>query len=62
MQTIEVKKDFKFAERGIEVLEYVKGRVVSVSDECAGIAIAEKWAVASTKPVDEVVTGIDSEE
>ena len=44
MPTIKVKKSFKFAEGGIDVIEYAEGDVKDVSDECAKIAVAEKWA------------------
>lgn len=42
--TIEVIKDFKFAHRGCDVVEYSKGETVDVSEECAAIALDEKWA------------------
>lgn len=44
MPQIEVIKDFKFAHRGVEVVEYQVGEVVEVSDRCAEVALAEKWA------------------
>lgn len=47
MQTIDVLKDFKFAENGYDVHEYAAGQRADVSDECAAVALAEKWA----KPV-----------
>lgn len=42
--TIEVVKDFKFAHRGCDVVEYTAGETVDVSERCAEIALAEKWA------------------
>ena len=45
MKTIIVLKHFLFAENGIHVTEYLPGdQVFEVSDECAEVAIAEKWA------------------
>lgn len=41
---IEVVKDFKFAHRGCDVVEYQAGESVEVSERCAEVAIAEKWA------------------
>lgn len=50
MPKIKVLSDFKFAERGVEVIEYTAGvEVVEVSEECAKVAFAEKWA----EPADE---------
>lgn len=43
-KTIEVLKDFKFAHRGCDVREYVKGDIVTLEDEAADIALGEKWA------------------
>lgn len=45
--TIEVVKGFKFAHRGCEVVDYTKGQTVEVEQECADLAISEKWAKAS---------------
>lgn len=45
--TIEVLEGFKYAYRGCEVVEYQKGDVVEVSEECADLAKAQKWAKAS---------------
>lgn len=45
--SIEVVKDFKFAHRGCDVVEYQAGATVEVSPRCAEIALGEKWA----KPV-----------
>jgi hypothetical protein len=44
MPKITVIKDFKFAERGLFVTEYAAGETYEVSDECAEVALAEKWA------------------
>lgn len=44
MPIIEVIKDFSFAHRGVEVVSYHAGDVVEVSDRCAEVALAEKWA------------------
>lgn len=44
MPTIEIIKDFRFAHRGVEVVEYHSGDVVEVSERCAEIALDEKWA------------------
>lgn len=41
---IEVIKDFKYAHRGCDVREYVAGSTVEVSEDCAELAIKEKWA------------------
>lgn len=49
MKTIEVTQDFAFAEQGIYVTEYTEGQVVPVSDECADLAIKEKWAKISKR-------------
>ena len=42
--TIEVIADFKYAHRGCAVVEYKAGEVVETSEDCAELAIAEKWA------------------
>ena len=40
-----VLKDFKFAHRGIDVEEFVKGdEPVEMTDECAELARQEGWA------------------
>lgn len=44
MPQIEVTKDFSFAHRGVDVVDYRAGDVVEVSDRCAEVALAEKWA------------------
>lgn len=44
MPTIEIIKDFRFAHRGVEIIEYHAGDVVEVSERCAEIALDEKWA------------------
>lgn len=46
---IEVVETFKFAHRGVEVVEYTKGSVVEVEQECADIAVREKWAKLAGK-------------
>lgn len=46
---IEVVKDFKFAHRGCDVVEYKAGAAVEVSEDCAALAIAEKWAKPAGK-------------
>ncbi len=46
MKNVIITQDFKFAERGIEVIEYTASPdVIEVSDECAEVALIEKWAV-----------------
>lgn len=46
MPQIIVKKDFRFAHRGCEIVEYFAGdEPVEVSDRCAEVALAEGWAV-----------------
>ena len=50
---IEIIETFKFAYRGCEVVEYVKGDVVEVSEEVAELAKAEKWAKATKKEAPE---------
>lgn len=47
MPNITITKSFKFAERGIDVFEYLEGETVDVSDECAEVAITEGWAALS---------------
>lgn len=49
MVSIEVVKSFRFAHRGCDVVEYHAGDAVNVSEECAGIAIGEKWAKPAGK-------------
>lgn len=44
---IEVVKDFKYAYRGCDVVEYKVGDVVEVDTEVAKLAKAEKWAKAA---------------
>lgn len=46
MPKIKVTQNFRFAEHGLHVTEYLAGDVVDVSDECAEVALAEKWATA----------------
>jgi hypothetical protein len=41
---IEVIRDFKFAHRGCEVIEYTAGQTADVTERCAEIALGEKWA------------------
>ena len=48
MPAIKVTHNFKFAERGVEVLEFTAGETVEVSDECAEVAVTEKWAKLDT--------------
>ena len=55
MKIIEVKQDFKFADKGIYVSEFAKGDIAGVSDECADLAVAERWAKESTKRPDYLV-------
>ena len=43
-KTIEVTKDFKFAHRGCDVVEYKAGDVVTADGELCEIAIKNKWA------------------
>lgn len=42
--TIEVVKAFKFAHRGCDIVEYPAGAVIEVTERCAEVALAEKWA------------------
>ena len=44
MPKITVTQNFKFAEQGLYVTEYVAGETYEVSAECAEVAVAEKWA------------------
>lgn len=45
MKTIIVIKPFKFAHEGIRVQEFeVSAEPVETTDECADLAVAEKWA------------------
>lgn len=44
--TIEVIKDFKFAHRGCDVVEYQAGATAEVTPRCAEVALTEKWAKA----------------
>ena len=46
MPKIKVTQNFSFAERGLYVTEYQAGEEVEVSEECAAVAVAEKWATA----------------
>lgn len=46
MPKIKVIQNFRFAEQGLHVTEYQAGDIVDVSDDCAEVAIAEKWATA----------------
>ncbi len=46
MPKIKVTQNFRFAEQGLFVTEYQVGEEIEVSDECAAVAIAEKWATA----------------
>lgn len=43
-ETLEVVKDFKYAYRGCDVVEYKAGQTVELTDEVAELAKAEKWA------------------
>lgn len=45
MPKIKVTQNFRFAENGLHVTHYHEGEEVEVSDECAEVATAEKWAV-----------------
>ena len=53
MQKIEFTEDYRFAHRGVEVVEYTKGQVVDASDELADSAKKDKVAKSSNKPTDE---------
>lgn len=44
MKTIHVKRTFQFADKDQEVVEYEQGTEHDVSDECATVAVQEKWA------------------
>ena len=47
-KTIEIIKDFKFAHRGCDVVEYKAGDVIDdATDEMAELAIKNKWAKES---------------
>lgn len=62
MPSIIVKKDFKFAEGGFDVIEYFAGsEAVEVSDECAEIAITEKWAIDAGKKAGKPVEKIQAQ-
>jgi hypothetical protein len=54
MPTIEVLKPFRFAERGVHVIEIAAG-VQDVSDEIADIAIEAGWAQDCSAPAAPVV-------
>lgn len=51
---------FKWAEKGIHVTEYLMGEVLEVgegkdcSEECAQVALDEKWAKETSKPRERV--------
>jgi hypothetical protein len=47
MKQITVKETFRWAENGVDIVTYEAGETVEVSDECAKVAIREKWAVAA---------------
>lgn len=54
MPTIHVSKNFKFAERGHSIREFLAGESYEVSDEIAKLAASHGWAgkeVASPSPV-----------
>lgn len=60
MKQIIVIKAFRFAHRGIDVEEFVVGpEPVETTDECADLAVAEKWAkpVKVAKPVSPMSSG-----
>lgn len=44
MPKITVTQNFKFAENGIHVTEFLAGETYDVSNDCAEVALAEKWA------------------
>lgn len=44
---IEVTKDFKFAHRGCDVVEYQAGDVVEADDDLFEVATKNKWAKES---------------
>lgn len=46
MKTIHVTRTFQFADEGDDVVEYEQGSTHQVSDECATVAIEERWATA----------------
>lgn len=48
-QDIEIIKDFKFAHRGCDVVEYKAGAVVPADDELTKIATDNKWAKVAAK-------------
>jgi hypothetical protein len=54
MTTIEVLKPFRFAERGVHVIEIAAG-VQDVTDEIAEVAIEAGWARYCSAPVAPVV-------
>lgn len=43
-ETLEVVKDFKYAYRGCDVVEYKAGEIVELNEEVAELAKSEKWA------------------
>lgn len=49
MPTLKIIKSFSFAERGVEVIDYTADETVDVSDDCAEVALAEKWAEEVTE-------------
>jgi hypothetical protein len=51
MKTIKVTTPFKFAVNGTDVVQYDAG-VHDVSERCAEVAVAEKWAVVVKKKPD----------
>jgi hypothetical protein len=44
MKSIKVLRTFQFADEGADVVEYEHGSTHDVSDECAQVAIEERWA------------------
>lgn len=44
MPRIIVKKAFSFSDNGYQLVPYEPGDPVEVSDECAAVAVAERWA------------------
>lgn len=46
-KTIEVTKDFKFAHRGCDVVEYKTGDVIDADDVLFDVATKNKWAKES---------------
>ena len=63
--TVEVMRDFKFAYRGCDVVAYGKGQIVEVNEECAEIAMREKWikpAKSKALQVDDPAAQLDGTE